>query len=60
VVLEDVDYAHVHPGEGTAKSPELQAQSDRDAQRFESQYARLLRMSRFITRWRQRLMSSRR
>jgi hypothetical protein len=55
VVLEDVEYEHLHPGEGTAKSPELQAQSDRDAQRFETEYARLLRTSRFVTRWRHRL-----
>lgn len=55
VVLEDVEYEHLHPGEGTAKSPELQAQSDRDAQRFETQYARLLHTSRFVTRWQQRL-----
>jgi hypothetical protein len=55
VVLSDVEYEHMHPGEGTAKSLELQAQSDRDAQRFEHQYARLLRMSRFVMRWKQRL-----
>ena len=55
VVLENVEYEHLHPGEGTAKSPELQAQSDRDAQRFETQYARLLRTSRLLTRWQQRL-----
>jgi hypothetical protein len=56
VVLEDVEYEHLHPGEGTAKSPELQAQADRDAQRFETQYARLLRTSRFLARWQQRLL----
>ena len=55
VVLENVEYEHLHPGEGTAKSPELQAQSDRDAQRFETQHARLLRTSRLLTRWQQRL-----
>ena len=58
VVLADVEYEHLHPGEGTAKSVELQAQSDRDAQTFEQQYARLLRMSRFVTRWKQRLGSA--
>ena len=55
VVLADVDYEHLHPGEGTAKSPELQAQSNLDAQTFERQYARLLRMSRALVRWRTRL-----
>lgn len=55
VVLEEVEFDHLHPGEGTAKAPELQAQSDRDAQLFETQYARLLRTSRFVTRWQQRL-----
>jgi hypothetical protein len=55
VVLVPVDYEHLHPGEGTARSPELQAQSDRDAQTFERDYARLLRTSRFVTRWRRRL-----
>ena len=58
VVLADVEYEHLHPGEGTAKSVELQAQSDRDAQTFEQQYARLLRMSRFVTRWKKRLGSA--
>ena len=55
VVLVPVEYKHLHPGEGTAKSPELQAQSDRDAQRFEAQYARMLRLSRRYTHWRGRL-----
>lgn len=55
VVLESVHYEHLHPGEGTAKSPELQAQSDRDAQTFERQYARLLRRSRALVKWKARL-----
>ena len=55
VVLADVEYQHLHPGEGTAKSPELQAQADRDAQTFERQYATLLRISRALVRWRGRL-----
>ena len=55
VVLVPVDYEHLHPGEGTAASPELQQQADTDAQRFEQQYARLLRRSRSLIRWRQRL-----
>ena len=46
VVLVPVEYRHLHPGEGTAASPELKVQTDIDAQRFESQYARLLRLSR--------------
>jgi hypothetical protein len=58
VVLAEVEYEHLHPGEGTAKSPELQAQSDLDAQRFETQYARLLRTSRLVARWQQRLTRS--
>lgn len=58
VVLCPVYYEHLHPGEGTAKSPELAAQTDRDAHTFEQQYARLLRMSRFVTRCKQRLGSA--
>ena len=50
VVSVDVEYSHHHPGEGTAANPELQAQSDRDGQHFESQYARLLRVSRLVRR----------
>ena len=48
VLSVDVEYRHVHPGEGTALNPHLQVQSDRDGELFESQYARLLRMSRFV------------
>jgi len=55
VVLVDVEYQHLHPGEGTAASPELQAQAMADAQRFEAQYARLLRLSRIIVRLREKL-----
>ena len=55
VVLVSVDYEHLHPGEGTASSEELQEQTDRDGERFERQYARLLRYSRFLTRWKVRL-----
>jgi hypothetical protein len=55
VVLVPVEYEHMHPGEGTAKSPELQGLAEQDARTFERQYARLLRLSRAFTRWRQRL-----
>lgn len=55
VVLCEVEYEHLHPSEGTSKNPELVAQTDRDAQTFEAQYARMLRLSRFITRWQRRL-----
>lgn len=55
VVLVDVEYQHLHPGEGTAGSAELQAEAALDAQHFEAQYARLLRLSRLITRLRRTL-----
>lgn len=55
VVLRNVEYEHLHPSEGTSSNPDLVAQTDRDAQTFERQYARMLRISRFITRWQQRL-----
>jgi len=51
VVLVDVEYQHLHPGEGTAASKELRAQTDVDARRFETQYARLLRLSRMLSRF---------
>lgn len=52
VVLAPVEYEHMHPGEGTAKSPELSSQTTRDAQTFELQYQWLLRLSRLSNRWR--------
>lgn len=55
VVLRSVEYEHLHPGEGTSGSSRLAAQTDRDAVTFETQYARLLRISRFIRRWQGRL-----
>ncbi len=55
VVLREVEYEHLHPSEGTSSNPALVAQTDRDAQTFEAQYARMLRLSRFITRWQRRL-----
>ena len=55
VVLCAVDYEHLYPSEGTSSNPSLVAQTDRDAETFERQYARLLRRSRFVTRWTARL-----
>jgi hypothetical protein len=52
VALVDVPFEHLHPSEGLAKNPVLAAQTDRDAVTFETQYARLLRQSRRITRMR--------
>jgi len=50
VVLVDVEYQHLHPGEGTAASKDLRAQTDIDARRFETQYARLLWLSRMFNK----------
>ena len=55
VVLCDVEYEHLHPSEGTSSNPALVAQTDLDARTFEQQYARLLRISRLMTRWQRRL-----
>jgi len=55
VVLVDVEYEHLHPSEGTSGNPALVAQTERDAETFEAQYAGLLRRSRLLTRWRRRL-----
>lgn len=55
VVLRDVEYEHLHPSEGTSSNSALVAQTDLDAQTFEQQYARLLRVSRLVTRWQRRL-----
>jgi len=54
VVLVDVPFEHMHPSVGTSQNPLLAAQTDRDAQTFEHQYARLLRRSRRRARWRSR------
>lgn len=54
VVLREVEYEHLHPSEGTSSNPALVAQTDLDAQTFERQYARMLRLSRFLTRWQRR------
>lgn len=55
VVLCAVEYEHLHPSEGTAGNPDLVRQTDLDAQTFEQQYARMLRISRFLTRWQRRM-----
>lgn len=52
VVSVDVEYEHLHPGEGTAKSSSLVAQTDIDAVTFQQDYARLLTMSRWVNRGR--------
>jgi hypothetical protein len=50
VVNVEVDYEHMYPGEGTAKSPELKAQSDKDAETFQLDYARMLTLTRWVNR----------
>ncbi len=50
VVNVEVDYEHMYPGQGTAKSPELQAQADRDAETFQRDYARMLTLTRWINK----------
>jgi len=55
VVLCPVDYEHLHPGEGTAKSPALVAQTQRDARTFQYDHARLLTLSRWVNRGRRLL-----
>jgi hypothetical protein len=49
VVNVHVDFEHLHSGEGTAKSPALLAQSDRDALTYQSEYARLISSTRVVT-----------
>lgn len=46
VVLADVPFEHVHASAATFDSPELLALAELDGQRFEAQYARILRMTR--------------
>ena len=55
IVLCDVTFTHLHPSEQTGTDPQLRKQTEIDAQTFERQYAGLLRRSRFVTRWQQRL-----
>jgi hypothetical protein len=50
VVNVDVGYEHMYPGQGTAKSTELQAQSDVDAETFQHDYARMLTLTRWYNR----------
>jgi len=50
VVLCPVQYEHLHPGEGTAKSPTLVAQTEIDARVFQHDHARLLTLSRWVNR----------
>ena len=48
VVNVNVDYEHLHSGEGTAKSAALQEQSDQDAITYQIDYARLITMTRLM------------
>lgn len=48
VVNVNVRYEHLHSGEGTAKSPALQAQSDLDAITYQADYARLITLTRVV------------
>jgi hypothetical protein len=48
VVNVNVDFEHLHSGEGTAKSAALQVQSDKDAITYQVDYARLITMTRFV------------
>jgi hypothetical protein len=50
VVNVNVDYEHLNPGVGTSQSPQLQVQSDRDAETFQQDYARMLTLSRIANR----------
>ena len=58
IVTKDVDWAHMHSGEGTGRSPELVAHADNDAETYAQDYARLITLSRwaaapgaFVQRW---------
>lgn len=51
VVSCDVAYEHHFPGVGTSKSPELIRQSEIDAATFQSDYSRLLTLSRWYRRF---------
>lgn len=52
IVSCDVQFVHHHPGEGTSQSQALTQQSQRDAQTFEHDYARMLTLSRWYRRFR--------
>jgi hypothetical protein len=49
IVTRDVEYEHYFPGEGTGLSAELTAQTEKDAETFQQDYARLLTLSRLAT-----------
>ena len=49
VVTREVEYEHYFPGEGTAMSAELTAQTAKDAETFTQDHARLLTLSRLAT-----------
>ena len=50
VVSCDVAFEHLHPGEGTAQSEALVAQTALDARTFQADHARLLTLSRWVNR----------
>lgn len=54
IVSLDVEYEHMHPGEGTFKSNALVAQTEIDGQLFEAKYARLLKKSRSFVKQQKR------
>ena len=59
VVLAPVTFTHTSPGEGTGQSTELQALAEQDTVTFETQYFRMLWLSRLLQRWHVRFKSGR-
>lgn len=55
VMSVDVAFEHLHSGQTLSLSPELQALTEGDTQLFENEYRLLLKRSRRIQRWQQRL-----
>ncbi len=49
VVSVDVPYAHLHSGEGTGKSSALTALAERDALTYQSDYARMITLTRILS-----------
>lgn len=49
IVTKDVEWEHVHSGEGTGRSPELAAHADNDAETYAQDYARLITLSRWAS-----------
>lgn len=47
IVTKAVEWEHLHPGEGTGRSDTLAAQTDRDAETYQQDYARIIT----LTRW---------